>query len=695
MNEMLTVFRLKQIPAVLIVTLCYQGAAIAAPYEATEQEIERISVVGKHQRDIGATGMSLPVAQIPQSISLVDEEFIKLHNLRSIGDVIQQVAAIHTDSSQTGSDRFSYSRGFVMNRYLIDGMMAAGSAYETSVLDPVMFSRVEVIRGSTGMLQEVGQPSGTINLIQKRATAENAAEIGAELGSWHRRRLQADIGGGLNDDATIRGRFVGATAAADSFQDHSNTKRQVLFGTVSADLTEQTELTVQLSRQSDDLDQYSAGLPFMYADKTPFIGKRSHNDMPSYVYEDYTQRQAMAEVRHDFNDDWQLQGRIHQSRFRQEGILASADDFPDPKTQELVVFATDTEATNKAKRVELNLLGDFSLFAREHNLSLSLADSQFDRNGLRRDMLDVAIIDLRDLSTRQQSVPEFGAPRAEIVHQDSQSARAALRLSLAEPVDLLLGANHKKFTYGASSAEQLKMNDTSLYAGLVWRLSAQASVYTSYTDIFELSFYLDKHGKMLDPTVGKNKEIGFRYAPENTDWAFDIAWFDIEQENYPISDPIVVGDRVHRAVDGVGSKGYEVELTGSLTSQWRAGLSYTNIILANSVADRIAKIVPDKVAKLHTDYTFANYGLTLGAYVNWTGERSGFYRPWGTPDFIYPQLPTYSVVGLVADYPVSEKLAVSLNVSNALDKDYVTKMSWFNSRPGEPRSYSLRLNYTF
>jgi len=153
--------------AALLSTSVYASDNVNVSSEVND--IETIEVLGKHYRNIGATGLPLAIGDTPQSISLIDAEYIALYDLNSVGEALEHSAAIHTDPSPSGRDRFTYARGFAMNRYLVDGMVSAGRSFQSSLLDAGMFETVEVIRDSTGMLQEVGQPSGTVNLIQKRA----------------------------------------------------------------------------------------------------------------------------------------------------------------------------------------------------------------------------------------------------------------------------------------------------------------------------------------------------------------------------------------------------------------------------------------------------------------------------------------------------------------------------------------------
>ncbi|KPH95581.1 hypothetical protein AMS58_05135 [Pseudoalteromonas porphyrae] len=665
------------------------------------QELEKITVLGKHYRNIGATGLPLAIGDTPQAISLIDAEYIALYDLNSVGDALEHSAAIHTDPSPSGRDRFAYSRGFAMNRYLVDGMVSAGRTFQSSLLDASMFETVEVIRGSTGMLQEVGQPSGTVNLIQKRAQESFSGYVNAELGSWGKRRVEGDVTGALTSDGSVKARAVAVYENADSFQDRVNSARKVIYGTISAELTDDFSASVFWSQQEDELDEYSGGLPFSYNDGSVFHGDIGHNDNPSWVYEDANQDNVMVELQYSLNDDWSIQGRYHRSDVESDGIYFSADSLPDVESGLYYSYFNHSDRDHESERAELNLTGNFTLLAREHNVTFSVADASFTEVETRSFSQDSPDINANDPSS-SVSIPKpvFSDPSITNSEQESKNYRIAANLNVAEPINILLGANYKDIDSRAGAGHVLSdwvnNSDTSLYIGATYDVTEAVSVYSSYTDIFELQMVFDKNGDLLDPTVGKNKEIGARYSSLDGNLNIDVALFKINQENFAITDTSAAAARIYKSVDGVESKGYEIEISGYINDQWRASIAYSNLSLSDNNEGRISKIVPDKVAKFNTDYEFDGLfaGLTLGGFINWTGERHGFIA---NPDwsFHYPELSAYTVIGLVANYEVTDNLSVKANINNAFDKEYEGKVSWFSSRPGTPRNYSVQLNYRF
>ncbi|KAG0754481.1 hypothetical protein G6F22_020974 [Rhizopus arrhizus] len=77
-------------------------------------------------------------------------------------------------------------------------------------LDTALYDRIEVVRGSTGLLNGAGNPAASINLVRKRPTREFEAGVGAAVGSWDYKRTEFDLGSPLDESGKLRGRLVGA-----------------------------------------------------------------------------------------------------------------------------------------------------------------------------------------------------------------------------------------------------------------------------------------------------------------------------------------------------------------------------------------------------------------------------------------------------------------------------------------------------
>jgi len=668
----------------------------------TLAEIERIVVVSKFQRNIGATGLPLAIGDTPQSISLVESDFMEFYDTQSVGEALQHSTGTYSEDSLGNRSRFVYSRGFTMNRYLIDGMGAAGRPYQTSMLDTSMFEQIEVIRGSTGMLQEVGQPSGTINLIQKRAGDYNGGSISAELGSWDKRRVDGDINVEITDDGSVRARAIGVYESSEYFQDYVDSNRQVLFTTLAADVTDKLTINLFASYQADDQNNINDGIPYIYSNGNRVEADNALNIYPEWAQDETEQANYMLEALYSINKDWNIQARLHHSDIVNTPTFATLSGLVDENSGDLSYWVVERESEYTSDRAELTLNGKFELFGLEQGVNIGLAQTKFEEQEWTYNPTTPVVGNFYDPLIRNQPEPTFdyenGVER--VAEQESQSARVAFNLNLVDNFSLLLGANHKKFdsySYrGTATPSDIDVSDTSYYIGGVLSLGERTKVYTSYTDIFDLPQTYDINGELLDPLLGENFEVGVRFSTEDENIAVDLAWFEISQDNYPTYQGISTeGVAYYESVDGVESQGYELEVNAYLTEQLSTTFSYTKIDITDPFESRITQIQPEKLATFNASYDFSGSleGLRLGGFINYTGARNGFLRVNRVTTYV--PVSSFTLVGLAASYEINEQLSVQVNINNLLDKEYDSKVAFYSVRTGEPRNFTVEMTYSF
>lgn len=192
-----------------------------------------------------ATGLSLSIKETPQSVSVVTRKMMDDRGMQTTADALQSAPGISVTRSDTNRYSFS-SRGFGIDNYQFDGLtqpVLSPWAFGESNLDLVVFDRVEVVRGATGLMTGAGNPSAAVNYVRKRPLRDFAASGGISVGSWDFARGYADVSTPITEDGRIRGRIVGAYGKANSYTDLQDTKTRTLYGVVTADLMPGMELT--------------------------------------------------------------------------------------------------------------------------------------------------------------------------------------------------------------------------------------------------------------------------------------------------------------------------------------------------------------------------------------------------------------------------------------------------------------------
>ena len=123
-----------------------------------------------------ATRLNLSIKETPQSVSVVTRQQMDDFKLGTLSEAMGQTTGVvvqHNDS-----DRVSYSsRGYSISNFQIDGMLNTFS-FMKSDSDTIIYDRIEVVRGATGLTTGAGDPSATINMVRKRPTSQWQVQTG-------------------------------------------------------------------------------------------------------------------------------------------------------------------------------------------------------------------------------------------------------------------------------------------------------------------------------------------------------------------------------------------------------------------------------------------------------------------------------------------------------------------------------------
>ena len=234
-----------------------------------------------------ATGLALTLRETPQSVSVMTRQRMDDFKLETLTDVMEQTPGVTIDRQGDGNNIMV--RGNAVNLQ-VDGLrqMASGWYANTQMLytmdDMVEMDRIEVLKGSSGLMNGDGYYGATVNMLRKRPTPEFKASVGAGVGSRDNYRADMDIGGALNESASVRGRLVAAAADGKEFRDHAKRSNQTLFGTLDIDLSERTLLNVGFTRRHREY--YGAGSTSMiqaYAANGQYMGLQPRAPVPTPI----------------------------------------------------------------------------------------------------------------------------------------------------------------------------------------------------------------------------------------------------------------------------------------------------------------------------------------------------------------------------------------------------------------------------
>ncbi|MBH3339920.1 TonB-dependent siderophore receptor [Pseudomonas mendocina] len=653
-----------------------------------------------------ATKLPLSIRETPQSVSVVTRQQMDDQNLTDIASVLERSTGVTL--SRTESDRhYIYARGFAITKLQYDGIPTRdnGFGYETDLLsDTSTYDRVEIVRGATGLLTGSGEPSASINLVRKRPTSDFQGHVQGSAGRWDNYRSELDLSGPLSSDGRIRGRFVGTYGDRKSNLDYYGKDATGLYGILEADLSDETLLTLGVDYQNSHASgvTYGAPVPFFYAN-----GKRTHFSRSTTTAADWTSLDkektvAFASLEHRLNDSWQAKLQYTHRDIEASPKLLYMYGFPDVTTgQGIGAFSTSYHIDTKQDAIDAYTTGLFPTFGREHELVLGYSYSQYEAKYKWHPLLSSAPLD-NFYDRDNYPKPEFGKDynRTRDSKWRETGAYVAARWNLADSLKLITGLRmtDAKFdeTYSTSSTKTSASYSSELtpYAGLVYDITDNHSVYVSYTDIFQTQTNRDRNGTLLDPVTGTNYEAGIKSEFYDGRLNLSAAVFKVKQDNLAEFDTVIDGENRYRAIKGATVRGYELEISGELTPNWNISGGFTRRLAKSGDGTSIQTMEPQNLLRLTSAYRLPGNlsAVTLGGHATW---QSRTYEKDIGPAGEDTVQGSYELLHLFGTYQASHNLSFQANLNNVFDKVYYSGIVDGYGFYGEPRNLTFSAKYSF
>lgn len=696
----------------------HNGTAVVVRVAAEQKSLAEVTVVSNPLGEVTehsgsytpgtiatATRLVLTPRETPQSISVVTRQKMDDFQLTSIEQVMAHTPGVSTMTFDSERTEF-YARGFGIQNFQYDGIpMLRDASYSAgnTLSDMVMYDRVEVLKGATGLLTGSGTPGATINLVRKKPTRSFQGHVTASAGRWDQYRSELDLSGPVNESGSVRARGVAAYQDGKSHLDHYQRQTGVFYGVLEADLTPRTLLTLGMDAQNNSPEGSTwGGIPLLNAQGNFNLMPRDFNNGARWSHWDQYTRTGFATLEHTFDNGWVAKAQLnHQINGYNANLGAGASGFPDPATGGGVsMWAGQYIGRTTSDAGDVYASGPFELAGREHEMVLGGSVSNRRRTNSGWWQAPGYNYNVSDFYQWSGNVPApaWGAiPDAtndEITRE--RGLYAAARWNLRSDWKLITGGRWS--TYTNRAAGQQESGEFVPYLGTVVDLNDTYSLYASYTGIFTPQSLQDAQGRTLDPLRGKNYELGAKMALLDGRMNASAAVFTLEQDNFGVESggKTPSGGTAYRAVQGVKTRGWELEVSGQITPAWQlqAGLSHS---VSRNQGQRVSTLTPANQVSLYTSYKLSGpfAGLTLGGGARWQDKT------WG--DIATPSDNTtrhtvkgYWLMDLMARYDFSKQLSASVAVNNVLDKKYYTIFDAYSTYTwGAPRSVKLSMTYRF
>ena len=641
-----------------------------------------------------ATKTDTPLRNIPQSISVVTDKQIKDQNMQGMADVVRYVPGVQMAQGEGHRDA-----------PILRGTISTADFYVDGMRDDVQYlrdlynsERVEVLKGSSGMIFGRGGTGGLINRVTKQAGWQDRNEIGLSYGSWDKRRITTDVNKGINEQVAVR--MNAMFEDSNSYRDHVDVERWGINPTATFRLGDATTLEVGYEHFEDNrvvdrgVPSFN-GKPLKLKEST-YIGNPDLSDSTAQV------DALNARISHEFANGSTL---VNQTRYADyEKFYGNV--FPgaynnSTKTIGIAAYTSATDRKNLINQTDYTFSVD--TFGIGHTVLTGMELSRQVTDNYRQSGVFASSNKSVGLDDTIYRLPiSFANNGGSDANNRSVAETAALyvqdQIELNSQWEAIVGVRYDNFKVDLDNRNnntELSSSDDlfSPRAGLIYKPLDNLSLYTSYTIAHvpragEQLAGLTLGNRALDPEKFINKEIGAKWDITER-MAATLALYRLDRTNVAVADPNNPGQSI--LVDGQRVKGVELGLSGNLTDAWQitGGYAYqeSEVLAGNDKGNKIAQ-VPRNSISLWNRYDFnSQWGVGLGAVY-----QSDVFA--GADNTV--KMPSFTRVDAALYYTVNPQLKLQLNVENLFDEEYYTSAhSNTNIVPGAPLAMGLSANVTF
>ena len=666
-----------------------------------------------------------PLRDTPQTIVVIPQAIMAEQAATSLRDALRNTPGITLTAGEGGT-----APG---DNLLIRGFSARNDVYVDGARDPGVVSRdtfntemIEVAKGPSSVTAGRGSTGGSVNLVTKAASFQNAATMRATLGNAQHRRTTLDVNRRLAERVAVRLNGMWQDTGVPR-RDEVTQKGWGLAPSVRVGLGARSFLTFGYQHlHQNNLPDY--GLPGTLPDLAVAAGQTvnaldfsSFYGLPSRDHERVSSNVATVTVDHRFTPTLSLRNLTRYGRNNLDRIVTSpraataanagSDPGFDPtvpqirrtdtkyqyRTDRTVANQTDVTLGVKTGAVDHDVEAGLEV-ARDVQPSYAVTDTF--ANG-RPPVTSLFSPNPADAYT--PALNRTGASSAARSTSGALYAFDTLKLGSHWQVDLGSRWDRIDVDYatvlatGAASAFGRTDSVVSGRAGIVYKPVTRGTLYAAYSTSFnpsyDGSFGLTLaaggvNGAALPPERSRNMEAGAKWEVRPTLFA-TAALFSTEKTNAKTTDAsgatILAGDQQVR--------GIELGVSGNLTSRWGifSGLSLMDgRVKESSVAadvDKRLSYVPTASFNVWMTWRLP-VRLTLGGGAQFTdGYFFNNSNTLSTANAAAIQdLTRYWLFSVVGIFEMTRHVSVQVNATNLANTRYVDRGYTGHFVPGAGRA---------
>lgn len=661
------------------------------------------------KRSSTATKTDTSLLDTPQSVSVVTEQEVQDRAAQGLGEAARYVPGVSFAQGE-GNRETPIFRGIsTTGDFFIDGIRDDVQYYR----DLYNIERMEVFKGPNAMIFGRGATGGLINRVSKRPDWAPLYAGSLTFGSHQNRRATVDVNRPINDSLAFR--INALHENSDSYRDGVWLKRTGINPTL-AWRSGATRVDIGYEHFKDDriadrgITSY-LGRP-VDVDASTFMGNAAGS--PTWSKLDAFN----LAVEHDFGSGTTLRNRLRvadQDKFYQNVFPGAVN----AAGTQLAIAAYNNATQRKSWFNQTDLTFNLNTGPVKHRLLAGVELGKQDTDNFRNTGYfpgGVTSVNV-PLSSPTTALPVTYAQSATDANNSGTAKVAALyiqdQIELSKQFQVIAGLRYDRFKMDFTNnrnGQKLNTSDglVSPRIGVIYKPVETVSVYANYSVAHQpragdqLSS-LSVTNAALKPEKFKSFEIGAKWDVR-PNFSVTAALYRLNRTNVIVLDPTDPTGTRTMLSDGQRSDGFELGLSGNVTSAWSVSGGYSYVD-AKFLSDTSATLragarvgqVPKHTFTLWNRYDFdPNLGVGLGVIHRTAMLASNELTPTAAAPNPNVKLPGYTRVDAAVFYRINKAVRLQLNVENVFDKKYyVFANSNNNITPGSPRAFRVSLNAQF
>ncbi|MCG3682945.1 TonB-dependent siderophore receptor [Aliarcobacter butzleri] len=627
-----------------------------------------------------------------KSIQTFNKTFIEDAQLQNIEDIIEMSSnTVYTGDNHGRTNEISM-RGFSGVPILLDGIRITNKLAHPEVYN---IESVEILKGPDSLQYGQSSPGGLVNLVTKKPTKESLAKIELEVNDNPSYSPKIDLGGAINEDKSLYFRLT-SVLKYDEGWTNSNTDTNKIFvaPSLSYDINNNNNVITFVTEYTNEKTPSSFGT--YVNSKGELVA--SIKNMSSHPDEEFEKTQKIAGFDIDsVYDTWNSNFKYRYIDYEGENENVAFPFMYQEATGNLLRFFAIQNQKNQEHALQYTLNKETDIFGLKNKFSLGADyNKAYSETIMFADMTTFypmylanpnyeSLTSLKDhpnaidMSTPKTSVESYG-----IFLQD--------HINLTDKLIFSAGIRYDE----VKPKDSQKSDATTPQFGFVYHLTPETILFTNYSQSFTPTSRQDKAGNILDPEKGKGYEVGIKQKLFDDRFDLTTALFKIEKENVATLDINGGNTFVYKASGKQESQGFEVDLSGDITSNLSLIASYGYTETKDKEINNNDLVnIPNHTANIFATYKLAALNLPdyyIGGGARYIGSKYA-------NDTNTIELDSALIYNATVGYKKGNWRA-NLSVQNLTDEEYVDGSLISDTRGtrvyvGTPRTILATIGYKF